>query len=135
MIKILLYLWQLPQNILGMILDKIYCKGHFIMYRTKNNTIKIILNPKFRSGISLGNYIVLKGDTVLSKYHELGHCKQSIMLGWLYLIVIGIPSITHNILHSLKIAKGDYYNYWCEKWADKLGGILHSANKDRFFSK
>lgn len=68
--------------------------------------------------MSLGNYIFV--DTLplqKSIQHEFGHSKQSDILGPLYLIVIGIPSLLHNIVHYLcsKIGiKWNYYSFYTE---------------------
>lgn len=82
--------------------------------------------------VSLGQYIILcnKDKSVRSKLHEYGHTKQSLMLGWLYLIIIGLPSITcaiySNLFHS-KWTKEQrdkwYFSLLWEKWADNLGGV------------
>lgn len=53
--------------------------------------------------------------------HELGHCYQSQLLGWLYIPVIAIPSVLHNLY--VRIArklgyKPDYYSFYTEKWAN-----------------
>lgn len=68
--------------------------------------------------MSLGNYIFV--DTMSSQksiQHEFGHSKQSDILGPLYLIVVGIPSLLHNIVHCLcsKIGiKWNYYSFYTE---------------------
>jgi hypothetical protein len=77
-------------------------------------------------GVSLGNYIFLD-RTYNSKTveHEYGHSRQSRLLGPAYLFVIGIPSITMNILSRLLKGRfaDNYYKRWPESWADKLGGV------------
>lgn len=114
--KFLLYVWQLPQNLLGLILRKVY-NGKDSMY--EDAVVRRSL--KMRGGISLGKYIVINQfcskKTVM---HEYGHCRQSKYLGWIYLPVIGLQSILHAALCKCK--KHSYYDYPVEKWADKLGG-------------
>jgi len=51
----------------------------------------------------------------------MGHQKQSLYLGWLYLIIIGLPSVTGNLLN--RVIDFDYYKQPWEAWADKLGGV------------
>ena len=117
----LLYIWQLPQNLIGLLLILIY-KGN------DDNTNGIIVRRSLnmRGGISLGKYIIVnqfaRDNTV---YHELGHCRQSMYLGWLYLIVIGIPSIVWAGLYGsiIKPTTNGYYKFYTEKWADKLGNV------------
>ena len=80
-----------------------------------------------RGGISLGKYIIVnqfaRDNTI---YHELGHCRQSMYLGWLYLIVIGIPSIVWAGLYGtiIKPSANGYYKFFTEKWADRLGNVV-----------
>ena len=78
--------------------------------------------------VTLGEYIFLcpshwKDDTVLR--HEQGHVKQSRKLGWLYLIVIGLPSIIWASCFGRYRYKNkvSYYSFYTERWADKLSGI------------
>lgn len=120
--NILLYFWQLPQNLLGLLLRLIY-KGNDSVYEG----VTVRRSTKIGGGISLGKYIILnqwaKKDTIK---HEYGHCMQSMYLGWLYLLVIGLPSIVWAGLYELiiKSTKNGYYKFFTEKWADKLGGVV-----------
>ena len=122
--NILLYLWQLPQNLLGLFIIKII-KAEY----NKDYNFWYIL--RFNFGVSLGNYIIFGerfNGTDLK--HERGHQKQSLYLGWLYLIVIGIPSAFGNLWD--RIFHKDwpyedsciwYYSLPWEAWADELGGV------------
>lgn len=69
----------------------------------------------------MGQYIILHSTKEKSIKHEYGHCIQSRILGPLYLIVIGLPSIMHAWLCRCK--NHSYYDFYPEKWADKLAGI------------
>ena len=52
--------------------------------------------------MSLGDYLFMPTNaTKESIKHECGHCRQSDILGPLYLIVIGVPSVIHNIVHAV----------------------------------
>ena len=115
----LLYLWQLPQNTLGWLLFAIY-PGTDSFYESAT----IRRSAKMQGGISLGKYIIVNeraGHQTIS--HEYGHCRQSEKLGWLYLIVIGLPSILYAAWWSRYGAGKNYYAFYTERWADKLGGI------------
>ena len=104
------YLWQLPQHIIGFILTR-FCKP-----------VSVIYVWRFKSAVSLGKYIIMnRRYTYKTWQHEHGHSKQSIILGPLYLVVIGIPSILGNIVH--RFIKFNYYKQPWEWWADKLGGV------------
>lgn len=111
----MMYLWQLPQNLLGLIF-LLFLQGE--EKRTFNN-ITFYYAKGFKGGVSLGNYIILGYIRRDSIKHEYGHCIQSKYLGWLYLLIIGLPSL----LHALFYKGDDYYNFWTEKWANKLGKV------------
>lgn len=123
--KILLYIWQLPQNLIGLVI-KLFNKKSLYIFRYKNIKVHYVKHI-MDCGISLGHYIFLDRDVRIDYddiLHEHGHQIQSKYLGWFYLIVIGLPSILFNIIGRIfnKSAKW-YYNLPWEKWADKLGNV------------
>lgn len=132
-LSILLYIWQLPQNLLGLLLVAIYKPQRV---HTLEDKIKVYYSTKMTGGISLGKYCLvntihyrkelsesIKRDTV--RHEAIGHTKQSKMLGPLYLIIIGLPSIIWAGLYGpvIKKTKNGYYKFYTEKWADKLANI------------
>lgn len=86
---------------------------------------------KVKGGVTLGKYIFINQnyqDKTLVIKHECGHVKQSLILGPLYLLVIGLPSILHAWLGSYigccwENGRYNYHHFYTEKWADKLMGI------------
>lgn len=125
-LNILLWLWQAPQNLLGLVLWAIYSKGS---YTQMHRGIRVVVNPKFHGGISLGNTIIVWCDyksNANTWNHEWGHTRQSKMLGPLYLLAIGLPSIIWAILYGwiIPFRYNGYYKFYTEKWADKLGGVV-----------
>lgn len=120
LIQILLILWQLPQCLVGLVMLPFLGKLRLVRYE---NYCWAFEGEKMSGGISLGCFIFLskysakKEATIL---HEYGHVKQSHMLGWLYLIVIGLPSI-------LWATFGDnnkcYYSFYTEKGANQAMGL------------
>lgn len=126
LINILFYIWQLPQNLCGVLYKNI----------SKNNRISVIENDDYRSvgaevylqksngGVTLGKYIFINQDYTDKEAvikHECGHVKQSKILGPLYLIIIGIPSLLHAwFIHDYVCENSDYYHWYTEKWANKL---------------
>lgn len=116
-LSILLYVWQLPQNILGVILALYYRARNGHDYRG----VRLHYSPFIPGGISLGRYIIMNDkyrNDEFEKMHEWGHTRQSLMLGWLYLPIIGLPSI----LWASR-PRSNYYSFWTERWADSLGGV------------
>lgn len=118
----LLYLWQLPQNIIGLII-LLFIKGEV---KHKFQDISYYFYDPFPGGISLGNYLILGSTHSQTIRHEHGHAIQSRMLGPLYLFVIGLPSIIWAWLYGWIIpsTKNGYYKFYTEKWADKLVNII-----------
>lgn len=117
--QVLLYIWQLPQNLLGL-LFLLFIRGE---ERHKLGDITFYYKDGFTGGISLGNYIIIGSKCQKSVKHEYGHCIQSRWLGPLYLLVVGLPSILHAWLCDCEKRGHSYYDFWCEKWANKLGGV------------
>jgi len=126
-LRILLFIWQLPQNLLALFL--ILTKG--LVERSQINGVPIFRGNNILWGVSLGDFIILSDlyTDIDTPKHEYGHCIQSKIFGPLYLIIIGIPSITMNILSSYSYEHGsktfwrNYYKRWPENWADKLGKV------------
>ena len=119
------WLWQFPQNMLALCIEGILCKAAYREGKADGNTI--IVNIVLPSAMSLGDYLFVNPmSSQKTIQHECGHSKQSDILGPLYLIVIGIPSLLHNMAHYLcsKIGiKWNYYSFYTESWANKLVGI------------
>lgn len=121
--EFILYLWQLPQNLVGLATIKVM--GALPnLFATDKGLIRCYTTHKIRSSVSLGGYIILKApeqQTLPTILHEYGHQRQSLYLGWLYLPIIGVCSGLHNLLY--RDGKRSYYDFWTERWADKLGGV------------
>ena len=126
--EILLYIWQLPQNLLGLIMMLF-----MLPHESKENYkgITYIVAKRMKGGISLGNYVILSYSYGNKKYsqkvwdHEYGHTRDSRIFGPLYLIVIGLPSLIWAYLYGnvIKTSYNGYYKFYTEKRADQLGGV------------
>ena len=133
-IKTLWFLWELPQNLLGFVLFQFYSVGCQCM-ETPYGGARILYSERMRGGVSLGRFIILpwryrtaygRGSYIeMTHRHEYGHTVQSRRLGWLYLIVIGLPSVTWAWAHSTfkRLREISYYDFYTEKNADQLGGV------------
>ena len=112
LIKALLLAWQLPQAIIGFLFSRgaeRKRRGDVAYYQWKR-----------RGSISLGPFIIV--DDPASIDHERAHSVQSRMLGPLYLIVIGLPSLIWCALYSytgLRHRAG-YYSFYTEAWAEAI---------------
>lgn len=131
-IKALLLIWELPQNIAGafyFIIHGVYAKTFII----DDEDSFEMYSDKQKGGVSLGVFRIYKAEyykssayyVKLKRMHEKGHRQQSKWLGPFYLIIIGLPSIIWATLHSFckPISKINYYWFYTEKWADKIGGV------------
>ena len=136
--KLLLFIWQLPQFVLGDIVNlwhMAFLRKRLLGYRSVtcddfkrvNSTVMLYKSKKRKHyrAFSLGGYVFLYYDSdyydghrlinVVNNVikHEYGHSVQSLYLGWLYLVVIGFVSL---VMTSIGIPHKSY----TEKWADKI---------------
>lgn len=120
LLQIVLYLWQLPQNLLGLLLIAILRPEATLDF----SGAKVYFSTRMRGGISLGRYIILKAGLGHPNNicHEWGHSRQSLYLGWLYLLIIGLPSLIWASVYDSGW-RVSYYDFYTEKWADRLGGV------------
>lgn len=120
--------WCLPQTLVGLIVSKVN-KGlkHIYVDPETGLEIEYYMSEKFKGGISLGKYIIVNEcmDDEHTIKHEYGHQLQSFILGPLYLLVIGLPSlIWSNCFNKYRSEKKlSYYDFYTEKWANKLAGL------------
>lgn len=124
--KILYFIWGLPQNIIGLIM--FLSLKHLAVKQEKYNHTTVLFFNKNLGAVSLGMFIFVFSNfgesTDYVVRHEFGHSLQSIILGPLYLLIIGLPSIIwagffDNYRRKHKIS---YYDFYPERWANKLGG-------------
>lgn len=124
MMEILKFFWQLPQTIVALI--------YFLYLRYKDEILDtctfqgavVFIKKESYGSVTLGNYIFLSPratDTTIR--HEWGHTRQSLLLGPLYLIVIGIPSIIWAATHRAIAPNKPYDWFYTEAWANKLGDV------------
>lgn len=125
----MLWIWQLPQNLLGLLLMLI------LQGETKHRlgSIRFYFLRTFPGGVTLGEYIIVGTKQDLTVRHEFGHVLQSRYLGPLYLLVIGLPSLLHAWLNGAigccdRHPEG-YYHFYTEKWADRLAAINRNNKK------
>ena len=121
--EVILYIWQLPQNLVGLFLRLFYPKAQ----KMEIANVKVLYDYSFPGGISLGRTIFVGTQDRFTSMHEQGHQIQSMILGPLYLFVIGIPSIFWASISDTRLhpkTHNGYYKFYTERWADKLGGVV-----------
>ena len=122
-VEILLWIWQAPQNVAGLVFRLIY-GWTAILFRG----VDVVVSSRFPGGISLGRTIVVKRPYLANPdtwNHEYGHARQSLYLGPFYLLIVGIPSLLWAAYWTPDRGVS-YYSFYTEKWADKLGGVVRT---------
>ena len=138
--KILYFIWQCTwgflQSLLGFFVFLCHIKDRHYFYHGA-----IITEWQPKSSVSLGLFIFitkepyfyekLKDEYSMGelssrlRVHEYGHTIQSLILGPLYLIIIGIPSTLWGFMPNLnrkrREEKLSYFSFFTEKWANQLG--------------
>jgi len=116
------YLWQLPQNLVGELAVAVLRPEQNYDWRG----VRVHYASRMRGGISLGRHIIVaeavKDYNGKTEDHEWGHTRQSLMLGPLYLFVVGIPSLLWAAWWN-EDRNRSYHSFWTEVWADRLGGV------------
>jgi len=117
--------WGSIQTFLGLILFLLHREDPRERYRGA-----VVVCWKRRSSVSLGMFLFLAPtcrpfqtpEELLR--HEYGHSVQSLLLGPLYLILIGIPSVLWASLPYCRRRREKglpYSAFYTERWADALG--------------
>lgn len=138
--RILYFVWQCSwgflQSTLGLIMFLLHIRDKHYFYHGA-----VITEWEDKSSVSLGMFVFvtkepyfyeeLKNEYTMEELsqrllvHEYGHTIQSLILGPLYLIVMGIPSTLWGFLPSLnakrKKANISYFSFFTERWANHLG--------------
>ena len=118
------FTWCLPQTLLGLIIRGCGYKEIMAYDLQRYVLVRWLKSSMF----SLGMYVFVPCDMMgiheVHLHHEHGHSRQSLILGWLYLPVIALPSlIWHWWYYAGKPKKVSYYWFYTERWANKLAGI------------
>ncbi|MDW7659942.1 MAG: hypothetical protein SCL54_00810 [Bacillota bacterium] len=118
--------WGIIQSALGFFVFLRHSRDPHSFYHGS-----ILTKWKFSSGLSLGIFIFApiqdrkNGERLI--VHEYGHTIQSLILGPLYIPLIGIPSFTwakhRHYIKKRELRGLSYSHYWTEKWADRLGEL------------
>lgn len=127
--------WGFPQTVLGLIVFLLHAGDKHYLYHGA-----IITEWKGKSSVSLGLFVFVTAEpfflSKLPEYpreelsrrllvHEYGHTIQSMILGPLYLLLMGIPSTLWGFLPCANRMRREkqvsYFAFFTEKWANTLG--------------
>ena len=129
--------WGILQTMLGFVIFMKHFKNKHFRYHGA-----IITVWESKSSMSLGLFVFVTSAPYFAKkfegeisvrelsnrllVHEYGHTIQSLILGPLYLIVIGIPSTLWGFLGGKKRRDEQipYGAFFTEKWANHLGELV-----------
>lgn len=129
--------WGILQTFLGLVLFLLHCRDKHFNYHGA-----IVTVWETKSSISLGMFVFVTSEPYfVEKFkgqigaeelsnrllvHEYGHTIQSLILGPLYLILIGIPSTLWGFwgARNRKEKQIPYGAFVTEKWANHLGEIV-----------
>ena len=125
--------WGVIQSGIGFILFLLFLNKPHYWYKGSIVTIDAVKKDiPLSGGVSLGIFIFITSNIKKEQAsesrlvnHEYGHSLQSILLGPLYLLIVGIPSMVWNMFFKNYRRKHniDYYSFFVERWADKWGKI------------
>lgn len=130
--KFLNRIWEAPQKALAHIIIKLSKATPTGQYAKAK-----LYHWKWKGGMSLSNYIFLPFEVDTDEAilintwkldyiaHEYGHTLQSHKLGFVYLLVVGLPSLIWAGCFEWYRKKYNvsYYDFYTERSADKLGGV------------
>lgn len=126
-----LFLWQILQVLVALIILAIL-HNKPVKYKNEHSGMTVWrVHHSFGSCWSMGPFIFVpdkQPEKILR--HESGHSIQSVYLGPLYLLFVGLPSAC--LLGYQVSNKKDYqwyHSHYPENWADKLGGVNELQNK------
>ena len=127
------FLWQLPQNIVALVMMPFIGKLTLKCYR--NYCYCFIASDLTGGSISLGNFAFIcenhKDDEPTVSHEVDGHTKQSKILGPLYVFVIGIPSLLWAYFRNPR-KQPNYYTFYTESWANKCAGLIVKYKNYRY---
>ena len=133
------FTWELPQLCIGYAVAQWrVAVGNVSRVDTLNGvTFLTKTNPRKHNyaGLSIGCFVNMWiPDTNIQDFkqyalhspfriyaHEYGHTVDSQLWGWLYLPVVGLPSLVSQALGLSQKGRHRHDNFWVERRADRLG--------------
>ncbi len=114
-------IWGFPQSLIGFVLFLGNIRKPHKMYHSA-----VVTEWNYGGSVSLGIFMFVSRGRRELYCHEYGHTVQSMMLGPLYLPIIGLPSVIWAGFPPLcryRVKRQmSYYRLYTERWANFLGG-------------
>lgn len=128
--------WGFLQSLLGFVIFLLHIKNKHYFYHGA-----IITEWEDKSSVSLGLFVFITKEPYFYEklkdqyskdelsnrllVHEYGHTIQSLILGPLYLVIMGVPSTLWGFLPSCNRKRKEqmisYFSFFTERWANYLG--------------
>lgn len=118
----ILFIWQILQNLIGISFWVYFKLRGDLETIVKNKYSKVYRSKYMSGGISLGSFAFVDNALSIKETavrHEQGHMWDSKVMGPLYLLIVGIPSLMNAIFGFTDC----YYKFFCETWANKHAGV------------
>lgn len=133
------YVWELPQTAIGYLIAQWRVASGRVKHIETLDGVTFVAGrhrePHTTAGMSLGCFVQMwlprragencelwawHGGNEMVR-HEYGHTVDSQLWGWLYLPVIGLPSLVSQALDLNPKASHRHDDFWVERRADRLG--------------
>lgn len=151
--RIVQWTWGLPQTLVGAVIAFLHRRDQQVDF----HGARVFFVDGWRGSMSLGMFIFIewgnhkartrlieqlvergdpKGKSPLLDLvrHEYGHTIQSLILGPLYLLTVGVSSAVWfnagTFQRMRESGTRQYGDLWCERWADRLGA-WHASRLSR----
>ena len=128
--------WGLPQTLLGLVLCLLHRRDERFLYHGA-----VVTRWQGRSSMSVGPFVFLTANPFFADQfdgqytreelserllvHEYGHTIQSLLLGPLYLVIIGVGSTLWGWLPACNRLRREkqvsYFAFFTERWANACG--------------
>ena len=115
--------WGFPQTFVGFIV-------YLICHKCPHGTYRGCITTRWnnRGSMGMGMFLFLGSEDPQVRVHEFGHSVQSLILGPLFLPVMGIPSLRWSNLPPCRRLRKEknisYYRFYPESTANYLGSLV-----------
>jgi len=131
--------WGLPQTLLGLFILLLHRRDERILYHGA-----LVTRWQKKASMSVGPFVFITAEPYFAEklsgqytleelsarllVHEYGHTIQSLLLGPLYLVIIGVGSTIWGWLPSLNRMRREkqvsYFAFFTESWANRWGEMV-----------
>lgn len=135
--SLLRHVWEMPQMFVGYMLgmcriimgkvrkvETVWGVTFVVCEHAQNSCVGVSLGPIVNIASNKPHEesirVLIQKDIGIYK-HELGHTVDSLIWGWLYLLVIGLPSMVSVQMETMRIGHHKHCRLYAERWANRHG--------------